>query len=176
MRRSVLAITVLLVAACNRQTIDTAATESASPTLTEAPETTSSSTQQPGAAPVLRDGRHFVYIKSVAYERRTVTFDLAEFYTGDAARRAGAEDGETVEGDYYIRNHNPRLRTLPLASAVQIKIVDWPDCCDSINGDLDKFAIAFEGANDDLYHGPSSSYWLTVRNGAVDLIEEQYLP
>jgi hypothetical protein len=43
---------------------------------------------------VLEGGRHPVSLKTVDPERRTITFDLVQFFTGDAAAKAAAEDGE----------------------------------------------------------------------------------
>jgi hypothetical protein len=58
---------------------------------------------------VLADGRHPVYLKTVDPDRPTITFDLIQFFTGEAATKAAAEDGEESPppNDYYIRNVNP---------------------------------------------------------------------
>ena len=141
---------------------------------------TASPVSEPAAA--LADGRHFGYIKAVDPGSRTLVFDLAEFLTGDEADRAAAEDGmiqpgEHVDNDYYIRNKNTKLRTMPYAADIGVRIVNWPDCCESIDGDIEPFAAAFRpGGETDLYHGPSSQYWLTVRDARIVEIEEQYLP
>ncbi len=130
----------------------------------------------------LEDGRHFGYIKSIDTKDRTMEFDLAEFLTGDAASRAAAEDrvtesGEQIDNDYYVRNANDRLRTLSLVQDVEVRIVDWPQCCDLTEGDLATLAAAFRpGGKTERYHGPDSGYWLTVSSGAVSAIEEQFLP
>jgi hypothetical protein len=109
-----------------------------------------------------------------------VTFDLAYFYTGDAAIQAAVEDGriqpgEELDNDSYIRNRNPRLRTLALAPQLDIVIINWPNCCETARGDLQSFADAFTQATD-LYRGAGSPYWLTVESGGVVKIEEQYIP
>jgi hypothetical protein len=64
---------------------------------------------------VLVDGRHPVRIKRVDPDRRTITFDLIQFYWGDDATREAAKDHQESPppNDYYIRNINPGLRTLP---------------------------------------------------------------
>jgi hypothetical protein len=58
----------------------------------------------------LADGRHPVYLKSVDPGQQTVTFDLIQFFTGDAATKAAAEDNKESPppNDYYIRNVNPQ--------------------------------------------------------------------
>ena len=53
----------------------------------------------------------------------TITFDLIQFFTGEAATKAAAEDGQgsPAPNDYYIRNVNPRLRTLPVRADAPIR-------------------------------------------------------
>lgn len=134
------------------------------------------------AQATLDDGRHFGYIKAVDPSSDSLVFDLAEFLTDDDADRAAAEDGviqpgEHVDNDYYIRNKNTKLRTISYGAEVGVRVVNWPDCCESIDGDIEAFAAAFRpGGETDLYHGPSSQYWLTVSDGRILEIEEQYLP
>ena len=108
-----------------------------------------------------------------------MTFDLAEFLTGDAAAEAAAEHGDESPppNDYYIVNDNPRLRTLPIATDAELQIIDWTDCCDAlVVGDLRLFSDALVHVDPaGLYH-PSSPFWITVEGGAIATIEEQYLP
>ncbi len=86
--------------------------------------------------------------------------------------------GDHVDNDYYIRNANKRLRTVPYATDVKVRIVNWADCCDLIDGDLGPFASGFQAGADNTgkYHGPISGYWLTVSADTITLIEEQYVP
>ncbi|MGH7855864.1 MAG: hypothetical protein ACREQY_00930, partial [Candidatus Binatia bacterium] len=114
---------------------------------------------------------------------RTITFDLANLLTGEPARAAAVEDGviqpgESLDNDFYIRNENPRLRTLPYVEDVVIRLVNWPQCCDNpIDGDLAAFAAAFgSDGKTDLYRGPDSQYTVVLEAGAVVRIREQYLP
>ncbi|RMH86193.1 MAG: hypothetical protein D6683_00900, partial [Actinomyces sp.] len=66
----------------------------------------------------LPDGEWFGYVTDTAPD--AVTFDLACWFTGDAAALAAAEDGEESPppNDYYIRNRSSRLRTVPVAGAL----------------------------------------------------------
>jgi hypothetical protein len=155
---------------------------SATPSETISP-TSSPTPSPPAESPVLGDGRHFGFIRSVDLSSQTPTlvFDLAYFLTGDEANQAAAEHGEEtpVPNDYYIVNDNPRLRTLALDPDVRIELVDWANCCDSLFvGDLQPFADSFEESSypSGPYKGRFSPYWLTVENGVVVRIEEQYLP
>ena len=158
--------------------------------LTAAPEASSSPTGAASASPSaaeLPDGRSFGYIKSVDEGARTISFDLAQFLEGDAADKAYREDNglsgnEEVENDYYIRNENTRLRTLHLASDASIQVVGDPP--DTVEGTWADFAAAFDSDeiapfNEDgsaSYRGTNGKYWVTVEDGEVALIEEQYVP
>ena len=125
---------------------------------------------------VLEDGRHPVIIKTVDPARRTVTFDLIQWFEGDAAAKAAAEDGQESPppNDYYIRNVNPRLRTLPVRA-------DAPITCNTLTAGytgsatknvrlpLDRLAIV-------LPRGGGGLFWITVRHDQVVRIAEQYVP
>jgi spore germination protein GerM len=65
----------------------------------------------------------FAFLTSVGGDE--LVADYAQWLTGEEANRAAIEDGEIAEGDtvpndYYIRNLNPQLRTLPVADGVTL--------------------------------------------------------
>lgn len=159
------------------------ATGAPSTTITPTPPPTPSPSPTPSTSPVLEDGRHFGYIRSidVASDPAMLVFDLAYFLTGEEANREAAERGDEVPvpNDYYIVNDNPRLRTVPIAPDARVFTVE-PGCCDLVRGDLARFAAAFDepGPTDFTvqYRGGSSQYWLTVSGGEAVKIEEQFLP
>jgi hypothetical protein len=132
----------------------------------------------------LEDGEHFGFVRSVDPDAKTMVFDLAYFLTGDEANAEAASRGlETpVPNDYFIVNDNPKLRTLALSPDLELALLDWNRCCDRfVEGDLAVFAAAVESGEiatigDQIYYGSLSPYWLTVQDGAVTRIEEQYLP
>ena len=145
-----------------------ATTEPAAPAPTTVPATT-----EPA---VLADGRHPVYIKSVDPGGRTVTFDLIQFFTGDAAAKAAAEDGEESPppNDYYIRNVNPRLRTLPVRDGAPITVnvlaaQATGSSTKDVPVDLAKLASYFPNSG-------TPPFWITVEQGQVTRIAQQYLP
>jgi hypothetical protein len=157
----------------------TTAASSSSPTTTLATSETIPSTPQPE----LEDGRHFGYIKSVDFapSRAMLTFDLAYLLTGEEANREAAKRGypTPVDNDYFIVNDNPKLRTLPLADDVELRLLDWKRCCDTLfSGDLRRFAASFERTKYPAgnYKGKFSAYELTVEDGLVVEIDEHYLP
>jgi hypothetical protein len=135
---------------------------------------------------VLADGRHFGYLTNANFRERLVTFDLAQWFAGEEANRAAAEDGliepgDNVPNDYHVRNTNTRLRRLPVASnpVVVIARTDCQPTCDPA-GTFEGLAGSFADMEPhDLYsayRGPDTQYWLTVQQGVVTKIEEQYVP
>ena len=167
------------------------ASGSATPTRTHPPAPSSSAsatpsgTPSPGASasPVLVDGRSFVYAKEMGgtASTPTLTFDLALFLTDQAAIDAAAAHGDETPppNGYYIVNDNPKLRTLPVAPSVTILYypTGGPACCKHQTGTLDGFTAAVNGVAMTDY--PDMSYtpwWLTVVNGVIVKISQQYLP
>lgn len=118
----------------------------------------------------LHDGRWPGYLKKIDGDT-AVTMDLVEFLTGDAAATAWKKkypdsDEETPPNDYVIVNDNTKVRILPLASSVVVKVVgaDGPETDKKIPlADLDEF----------LDH---TLFWFTVKGGKVSQIEQQFLP
>jgi hypothetical protein len=137
--------------------------------------TTAAGATRPEPA-VLDDGRHPVFLKTVDPERRRITFDLVQFYTGAAAVKAATEDNQESPppNDYYIRNTNPRLRTLPVRSAAPVTVnVLAAEQTGSSTKDvpvtLTKLASWFPNPS-------NPTFWITVRDGEVTRIAQQYLP
>jgi hypothetical protein len=137
----------------------------------------------PSVDAALEDGRHFGYVRSVDPAAGTIDFDLAYFLSGDEANAAYHAAGGTgpVPNDHFVVNDNPMLRTLTLAPDVRLNLLDWNHCCETFfDGDLSLFAQAIEQQADvtdgDLIYRGQSQWWITVRDGVVTLIEEQYSP
>jgi hypothetical protein len=176
---------VFLGAACAKGS--PAVAEQSSPPVTTTPSSAVTSapppSPSPSSSPILAEGKSFGIIKSVDATNGTLVFDLEQFFSGDAANQAAREDGvigpdESVPNDYYLRNVNPKLRTVPISSDLQIVLIKWSNCCDhTFSPNLATFAQAFPGPGPtDDFRGSSSPYWLTVENSVIVKIEEQYLP
>jgi hypothetical protein len=125
---------------------------------------------------VLADGRHPVYIKTVDASGQTITFDLIQFFMGDAATKAAAEDGQESPppNDYYIRNVNPRLRTLPVQAGAPITVnvlaaQETGSSTKDVPVTLDKLASYFPNSG-------TPPFWITVAQGQVTRMAQQYLP
>ena len=116
----------------------------------------------------LEDGRHFGFWETfeigdtIAYGE----FDLAQLLTGAAAEAAAAERGDEVNNDYYIVNDNPRLRTLIAEGDTVVRVLEGgtPDLMDTNVAD---FAVE---------RSPEAGFWVTIEDGIVTEIEQQFVP
>jgi hypothetical protein len=100
-------------------------------------------------------------------------FDLACWFTGDPAAAAATEDGEESPppNDYYVRNANPAIRTLAVASGAE---VSWlPNTGDPSTEELVTYAAWLTGRSGRAYQ-PGA--WLVIEDGAIVEIQEQYVP
>ena len=152
-------------------------TSAASPSPAQPPSRSPKPTTS--ASPALEDGRHFVYVKRLngTPPNASMTFDLAYFLTGDAANQAAADHGvpTPVPNDYFIVNDNTLLRTLPIVPSVEIDAIDWTNCCDPTSVSYADWAASI-GTPTDALHGSDSQWWITVKDGQIVKIQEQYLP
>lgn len=137
--------------------------------------------------------RQFAFISAVDPEASTLVADYAEWFTGGEAADAAIEDGEgasdgTYDLEFYIRNKNDRLRTLEVAPGTEVVLIacypneDGP-CVTTESVGLIDFADLLadhESALDTQgwywYGTGEAPFWLTLSNGVVIQIEEQYLP
>ena len=152
------------------------------PPATKAPATKAPAPSTSGAVTrskpvVLADGRHPVSIKTVDPDRRRITFDLIQFYWGEEAVREATKDHMEAgqANDYYIRNVNPRLRTLPVRSDATITVNTLAsgytgDATKNVGVQLYRLQILLE------QRGYDAVFWITVRHDQVVKIAEQYLP
>jgi hypothetical protein len=116
----------------------------------------------------LADGRYDSYVRKVDPDRDLIVVDLVQVFTGDAAVRAAIEDGMDRDAaqvrDTYVRNQNDRLRTLEMASNVQLHLMG---SCDS-TGREELFSKLIKDAN----YGDLFYYTLRVQGGVVQRIDE----
>jgi hypothetical protein len=119
---------------------------------------------------LLADGRQPVFLKTVDSSRRTITFDLVQWYQGDDAAREAAKDHQESPppNDYYIRNVNSRLRTLPVRAAATITVNQIAGGNQNVPVSLARLAS--------LTRSSSPMFWITVRHGQVVAVSEQWVP
>jgi hypothetical protein len=130
-----------------------------------------------GAAPAatgalaLDDGDHDAYITGVAAANHRIVVDVVQvFHDAKAVREAVADGRSPAEAKFlttWVRNENPRLRTLPLAGDVQVKL---RDTCGEGGGDRDAqlTRLAANARLNGTYY-----YTLTVDDGTVERIQER---
>jgi hypothetical protein len=190
---ALVAVSALLAAGCGDddegatpavgapESTETSATEATAGSSTTAAPTSTTSGGTPVTEPTeelpdsdtsgrseLADGRHFGFWDSfeigdtIAYGE----FDLASFLTGPEAEAEAAARGDEVNNDYYIVNDNDRLRTLIAAGDTEVLVLTGgePDLSPSNVAD---FAVD---------RNPGSGFWVTIADGIVTVIEEQFVP
>jgi hypothetical protein len=114
-------------------------------------------------------------LKTVDPDRRTITFDLIQWYVGEEAAREAAKDHkESPPPNDYIRNVNPRLRTLPVRSDAIITCNTLTagytgSATKDVRVQLGRLAIV-------LPPGGEGPFWITVRHDLVVGIVQQYIP
>ncbi len=144
------------------------------------------------------DGRYFGYVKAGTPQPPAVSFDIAQAFSGDAANSAAAEDGvvgpgEPISNDHYERNPDRRAETLELAPNAEVTAAPPASFlmqsvsrsqrleCEAQNGgspcteiplSLPVFFTALERL-DRQYGVPA---WVTITDGVVVRIAEQYFP
>ena len=100
-----------------------------------------------------------------------IEFDLACWFTGEAAVAAAAEDGaEPPPNDYYVRNDNPQIRSLPVSSESEVV---WYPTGDPASDAVVAFTDRVDGA---AARGFFFGVWLDVIDGEVFRIREQWVP
>ena len=130
---------------------------------------------------LLDDGRHAALLEGIRHD--SLVFDVIQWLSGQAAQDAAEEDGaieagEGVPNDYYIRNQNPQLRSLDVSPGSDVVLSTWD--CQSIPTEktvsFARFVEIFNSPGRCARNVVSSPYWLTVENGVIVAIEEQYRP
>ena len=99
-----------------------------------------------------------------------VSFDLIQFYQGDQATVEAAKDHQESPppNDYYIRNVNSKLRTLPVRADATITANQIAGSNQDVPVTLAKLAT--------LTHEQRAVFWITVRHDQVMKIGEQWVP
>ena len=121
-----------------------------------------------GAA-VLADGVHHALIRKVDVANGRLTVDVVQaFFDGEAVKAAIADGKSREEAQYlpvWLRNENPRLRTLPVAAGFK---ADLYQPCEEPSGRGPVLEQLATNARSGVYF-----YSLTVRDGAVQSVQER---
>jgi hypothetical protein len=134
--------------------------------------------------PALPDGRHFAFLTAVGatQEPPRLVIDVAQWFTDDEAVAAAIEDGRlppgstSIENGYYIRNADPRWRMLSVDPTATVALVVYPF------GDIgDPHVVSFDRFGELFAENPHGAirgfpYWVTVEDGTVTAVEQQFIP
>ena len=151
-------------------------TPQAAPAITPAPESPAVASKSPVVAskspavasksPVLADGRYDAYIRQVNTRGDYLVVDLVQVFHDQAAVEAAVADGKPQDTTQYlstyVRNQNPRLRTLSLAGDLRVDLLGG--CEEPVSHQLNKLAA---DARTGGYY-----FTLSVTGGAVHQIQE----
>jgi hypothetical protein len=142
------------------------------PSLAPAPKPTPTLKVAIDRVPVLADGRYDSYVRTVDTNRQRLVVDLVQVFKYPASVDAAIADGMARDQaqvlDVWVRNQNPRLRTLPLASDLQIDLLPG-DCIESRNHQLAKLIKDSRAISNSR---PAYYFTLTVAGGVVHRIQE----
>jgi hypothetical protein len=131
----------------------------------------------------LPDGMWFGFI--IGATNHSVMFDLACFFTGDAAALASVADGEGVPpSDFYISNNSSNIRTGPRSPTgtaywldvtndllpQAIAMIDWPSSVSA------PYPLGVSWQECSAVPMGFCAAWLYINDGIVTELIEQYLP
>ncbi len=123
--------------------------------------------------------RRIAYLSEVGATAATV--DFVEIFVGPEADDAAREDGAIGEGEsigVYVRNAEPLLEPVSLAPAPTVLLYDSDVVLTPITVDLLGDLLAGRADPSAWYGGSPSTlpFWLTIGNGQIVQVEQQYLP
>ena len=160
----------------------TSATRSPKPTDTPSPTPSPIATGEPGGD-TLPDGRYFVQLTDIQGGEEgplLLQYDLAYFLTGEEANQAAEDRGlETpVPNDYFIVNDDPKKRLTPLEGVYSVKYIPEGSGLSSPVKAHEAQFLGWMGetVQTDFPPKDTSWWWVTIENGSVTRIEQQYLP
>jgi hypothetical protein len=186
----VLAVSATLLAGCGRSepaahdgspSSPAATTTVTTTTVTSVP-TPATPTRPSHATPQLANGRYCAWLTALDGRARTLTIDVVQWLTGDAADAAFHREhpeapDEGVPNGYYIVNQNPRLRTLPVAPGARVSVVWGEHGTEPRTISFAEFPGYLAGDVDPhdgkLWYDP---FWFTIHNGLIVQVAEQYVP
>ena len=136
------------------------------------------------SADAVPDGTSFGYVTAINIGGSTVTIDIAELLTGDAAVTAAIEDGAlepgetSIDNDYYIRNKNPKLRTVTVGPTAPVNVLSSTGSPDLESGSLQKLAEALTAVpvGDPSEGGPRLPVQIVASGGVISRVDEVFFP
>jgi hypothetical protein len=142
------------------------------------------------------DGRYFCYVHAASSDPPNIRFEVAQVFFGRSVQTAAEEDGavapgEPVSNDHYERNPDTRTDALIVADDASVtaaspvsRLISYQQvqarcgsgCADgTVPASLAEFFAAFEKKSDGMTPA-GDPVWVTIRDGLVVRIDEQYFP
>ena len=150
--------------------VDQGAAEQGAAEPAAKPESSAAPAAAVAATPALEDGDHDAYITKVDSTNNRIVVDVVQVFHDGAAVRAAIADGKSAaDAEYlttWVRNENPRLRTLPLAGGLDVKLLGG---CEESGSDR---AAVLSRLADHAKRKGSYYFTLTVIDGKVKRIQE----
>lgn len=104
----------------------------------------------------LADGRHFGRVTALEPAEQRLAFDVAE-----------------LEGD-MVDDPEDAVVELPIAEDVEVRLLD--PCCELSDATFEAWLDGFTPDDRSFYTTSLSYYWLTIEDGEVVAVDEQYIP
>jgi hypothetical protein len=120
----------------------------------------------------LTDGAWFGYV--TAADASGITFDLACFYFGSVAETEAAADGTEAPGGFYIRNQNPLTREIAIPTGSPVYSIDASTGNTFIELTFGDWPSGSGGYTP--CPGPVCGVWVSITDGFITGIVEQYVP
>lgn len=126
------------------------------------------------------EGANYVFITAFNQSTMTMTVDPIDWFTGDAAVQACAEDGITESANdwclgWYYRNNNPTTTDAAVSGDVAIQLA-WMasgDLCPTSDNDC---AVSLKGFGEQLSQRNPMLATVGVTNGSIVWVSEIYTP
>jgi hypothetical protein len=104
----------------------------------------------------LVDGRHFGHVTALEPAEGRLAFDVAE-----------------LEND-VVDDPDAVVVRLPVSDDVEVRLLD--PCCELSDATFEEWLDGFTPDERSFYTTSRSYYWLTLEDGEVVAVDEQYLP
>lgn len=129
-----------------------------------------------------KDGRFFSKIEELTTNggKTYLGVDYAQLLVGDEAAAAATAAGEESPppNDYFIINQSEKVRTWPVSPEVKVTVATW-----EAHFGPEPYPVSWATWRD-MYTGASSAfpradevwYWVTLEDGIITSIDEQYFP
>lgn len=126
--------------------------------------------------------RQFAYLESITVgSKPSLRADYAQFLMGDAAADAAKAAGgdSPPPNDYYIVNESGMLRTITVDPKAEVRLTSRPGAgadADGYASDLKTLSTYLASDTEETAGLRADGFWLTMKDGVVTSIEEQYVP